>query len=256
MTKDDKAAEDIFANVEEKSKKPRGKKTVDDVVEVDVPSSTDPGWNDYLMGLFTEEEVKEENDKKFPYVHGLRRVSELVFGKPLFSGPIQVFPSTDSDIPGRATVLYKVEWEDSTYTEVADCWLGNTDPMFLPFTVAMASTRAEARALRKALKLKNAAAEELTKVDTAEVSRQALQNAVSTKPTDGNTSDETLSDRQDNFINTLCDRAGIDRAKFISTVLKVTNPGKLTKRIASEAIDLLNGYANQTMNTPDSIKRD
>lgn len=249
-----KETEDIFANVEEKSKKLKGKKT-EETLEVEVPSRTDPGWNDYVMSLFTEEELKEEEDKKFPYVHGLRRVSALLFGEPIFSGPVQVFPAAESDLPGRATVVYRVEFAEFTYAEVADCWLGNTDQVFLPFTSAMASTRAEARALRKALRIKNAAAEELTKVDTAEVSRQALQNAVSTKSTDGNTSEETLSDRQDNFINTLCDRANIDRDKFISTVLKVTNPGKLTKRIASEAIDLLNGYANGTLNTPDSIKR-
>lgn len=255
MTKDDeKAADDIFANVEEKLRKPKGRK-LENAVEVDVPSRTDPAWNDYVMSLFTEDELKEEEGKKFPYVHGLRRVSALLFGEPIFSGPTQVFPPTESDLPGRATVVYKVEFEEFTYAEVADCWLGNTDQVFLPFTSAMASTRAEARALRKALRLKNAAAEELTKVDTAEVSRQALQNVVNTKPTDGNTSDETLSDRQDNFINTLCDRANIDRDKFISTVLKVTSTGKLTKRIASEAIDLLNGYGNGTLNIPDSIKR-
>lgn len=249
MTKEDKAAEDIFVGTEEKVSRTRG------LNEVDAPSITDPSWNDYVMTLFTEEELMEENGKKFPFVHGLRRVAELVLGDIIFSGPIQVFPSLEVDAPGRATVLYKVEFQHATFCEVADSWFGNTDANFLPFTVAMASTRAEARTLRKALKLRNAAAEELTKIDTAQVTRQTTQNVENKKSTDGNTGDETLSDRQDNFINTLCDRAAIDREKFISTVLKITSSGKLTKRIASESIDLLNGYANGSLEIPDSIKR-
>ena len=51
MTKEDKAAEDIFAGTEEKTSRARGSN------EVDVPLITDPSWNDYVMTLFTEEEL-------------------------------------------------------------------------------------------------------------------------------------------------------------------------------------------------------
>jgi len=64
------------------------------------------------------------------------------------------------------------------YSEVADSWEGNTDDMFCAFAVAIASTRAEARALRKALKIKGVAAEELTKKDTAKIVRDISNNTV------------------------------------------------------------------------------
>lgn len=244
----EKAAEDIFAGVTDKKAKAKG--------VVETQEEVKQSWDDYVMSLFEGDEVVEEDGNKFVRVDGLRRVAPLVLGDYVYSGPIQVFPSMELDAPGRATVLYKVEFANGqTFTEVADCWWGNTDDKFLPHTVAVASTKAEARALRKALRIKAVSLEEITRKDTAQISRQATQNAVAKKPTDGDTSDEILSDRQDNFINTLCDRAEVDREKFISTVLNIKNPGKLTKRIASEAIDLLNSYTNKTVAIPDSIKR-
>ena len=140
--------------------------SVRDVVAEESPSTTDPGWNDYVMSKFTEKELYDGN----PLVNGLRRVAELVIGPIVYSGPTQVFPPQRDDHHGRATVVFTVEFENGMrYSEVADCWEGNTDDMFCAYAIATASTRAEGRALRKALRIRAVAAEEMTKKDTAKI---------------------------------------------------------------------------------------
>ena len=61
-----------------------------------------------------------------------------------------------------------------SYAEVSDCWHGNTDDLFCAHPAATASTRAEGRALRKALKIRCLAAEELAKKDIVSIVRQAV----------------------------------------------------------------------------------
>ena len=154
-TKEEK--EEIFmdAVIEEKS--------VEDNAKEDI-GRLSPEWNDYVMSLFTEEELGDvDSGKPKPLVSGLRRVARMLLGKTTFSGPTQVFPATDESGPGRATVVYTVIFENGeTYVEVADCWHGNTDDVVLVYPVASASTRAESRALRKALGLRTVAFEEIT----------------------------------------------------------------------------------------------
>ena len=138
------------------------------IVQSDMPSMLSAEWHDYAMTLFHESEMIDGH----PLVAGLRRVAEVVLGPIVFSGPTQVFPVQREDHHGRATVVFTVEFANGMrYAEVADSWEGNTDDMFCAFAVAIASTRAEARALRKALKIKGVAAEELTKKDTAKIVR-------------------------------------------------------------------------------------
>ena len=61
--------------------------------------------------------------------------------------------------------------DGSTFCDVADSWEGNTDDMFCVYSTATAATRAEGRALRKALRLRVVAAEEVTKKDTAKIAQ-------------------------------------------------------------------------------------
>ena len=145
--------------------------SVKDVIstEESAPAITDPEWNEYVMSMFTSKELYDGN----PLVNGLRRVAELVIGPIVYSGPTQVFPPQRDDHHGRATVVFTVEFENGMrYSEVADCWEGNTDDMFCAYAIATASTRAEGRALRKALRIRAVAAEEMTKKDTAKIVRE------------------------------------------------------------------------------------
>jgi hypothetical protein len=221
--------------------------SVKDVVVSDVPSMLSPEWHDYAMTLFTESEMVDGH----PLVAGLRRVAELVLGPIMFSGPTQVFPVQREDHHGRATVIFSVEFANGMrYAEVADSWEGNTDDMFCAFAVAIASTRAEARALRKALKIKGVAAEELTKKDTAKIVRDisSTKNA-----SEGEYDDQSrMSDAQYNFIDVKCKQLNIDGEKLFAR-FSVDSGKKVSKKIASEIIDSLNDYQRDKSSIPQDI---
>jgi hypothetical protein len=206
-----------------------------------------PEWHDYAMTLFHPSELVDGH----PLVAGLRRVSELVLGTIVFSGPTQVFPVQREDHHGRATVVFTVEFANGMrYSEVADSWEGNTDDMFCAFAVAIASTRAEARALRKALKIRGVAAEELTKKDTAKIVRDISNNK---NASEGEYDDQSrMSDAQYNFIDVKCKQLNIDGEKLFAR-FSVDSGKKVSKKIASEIIDSLNDYQRDKSSIPQDI---
>jgi hypothetical protein len=220
---------------------------VKDVLQSDVPSMLSPEWHDYAMSLFHESEIVDGH----PLVAGLRRVAESVLGTIVFSGPTQVFPVQREDHHGRATVVFTVEFANGIrYSEVADSWEGNTDDMFCAFAVAIASTRAEARALRKALKIKGVAAEELTKKDTAKIVRDISSTKASSE---GEYNDQSrMSDAQLNFIDVKCKQLNIDGNKLFKT-FNADNNKKVSKKIASDIIDALNNYQRDKSSIPEDL---
>jgi hypothetical protein len=199
------------------------------------------------MTLFDPSELIDGH----PLVAGLRRVSELVLGPIIFSGPTQVFPVQREDHHGRATVVFSVEFANGMrYAEVADSWEGNTDDMFCAFAVAIASTRAEARALRKALKIKGVAAEELTKKDTAKIVRDISNTKASS---DGDYNEQSrMSDAQYNFMDVKCKQLNIDGKKLFKE-FNVDSGKKVSKKVASDIIDKLNDYQRDKNSIPASI---
>jgi hypothetical protein len=227
--------EDLFENVELET--PSNTNTlVKNVVLEDAPSMLSPEWHDYAMTLFNDSELVDGH----PLVAGLRRVSEVVLGPIVFSGPTQVFPVQREDHHGRATVVFTVRFANGMeYAEVADSWEGNTDDMFCAFAVAIASTRAEARALRKALKIKGVAAEELTKKDTAKIVRDI---STTKKASEGEYDENSrMSDAQYNFIDVKCKQLNVDGQKLFAQFGADSNK-KVSKKIASEIIDKLNDF--------------
>ena len=224
--------------------------------EEDAPSMLSDEWHDYAMSHFKPNELIDGN----PICAGLRRVSELLLGGIIESGPSQVFPATDNDGPGRATVVYRVvfDWMHSglpkTFSEVADVWHGNTDDLFCAHPVATASTRAEGRALRKALKLRVLAAEELAKKDIVEI----VKEKTSSKTTDGDWNpSEEITVQQKNFIENKCKQLGLDVAKFvISGEYSYSDIEEVNKSIASSMIRILNKYQNGSQDIPDEVKNE
>jgi hypothetical protein len=241
-----KEEEDIFSEVE-LSTASNTNTSVRDVLNVDIPSMLSPEWHDYAMTLFHDSELVDGH----PLVAGLRRVAESVLGTIVFSGPTQVFPVQREDHHGRATVVFTVEFANGIkYSEVADSWEGNTDDMFCAFAVAIASTRAEARALRKALKIKGVAAEELTKKDTAKIVRDISSTKSSSE---GEYNDQSrMSDAQYNFIDVKCKQLNIDGQKLFKN-FKVDSGKKVSKKVASDIIDALNDYQRDKSLIPKEI---
>lgn len=238
--------ENLFENVE-LSTPSNTNTSVKNVIVTDMPSMLSAEWHDYAMGLFHESEMVDGH----PLVAGLRRVAEVVLGPIVFSGPTQVFPVQREDHHGRATVVFTVEFANGMrYAEVADSWEGNTDDMFCAFAVAIASTRAEARALRKALKIKGVAAEELTKKDTAKIVRDISTTKTSSE---GEYNDQNrMSDAQYNFIDVKCKQLNINGQKLFKN-FNVDSGRKVSKKVASDLIDALNDYQRDKNSIPQEL---
>ena len=226
--------------------------SVEDVVDDGRPSVTDPEWNDWLLEQFTD---KEKFDGR-PTCAGLRRVAELILGRIVCSRPTQVFPPSNAgDEVGRATVIWEVTFSDgSMFSDVADSWIGNTDNAFCPFNTATAATRAEGRALRKALRLKTVAAEEMTKKDTASVVREFSKTAEIRGGTEGEYNSEgTMTDPQAKLIDVKASQLGINVTALFKEVFDVNVKRKVSKADASDANKKLQVYQKSKGSIPDSV---
>ena len=222
--------------------------SVKNVVETNSPSPISPEWNDYVLGLFESSEMYDGR----PLCHGLRRVAELLMGRIVSSRPTQVFaPNNSGEEIGRATVVWELVFEDgSLFSDVADCWEGNTDDAFCVFNTATAATRAEGRALRKALRLRTVAAEEMTKKDTAAVVRSfAKTKQVATPEYNENA---PMSKAQGNFLDVLGERNDVNIELLVTKVLG-GDFKKINIDYASDAIKKLNSYQQDKSTIPAEI---
>lgn len=220
----------------------------------DIPSYGSEDWSDYVMSHFQRNELIDKN----PICAGLRRVSELLLGDVIESGPDQVFPATDGNGPGRATVVYKVvfNWMNSgelrVFKEVADVWHGNTDDLFCAHPVATASTRAEGRALRKALKVRCLAAEELARKDIVSIVQQSVKKG---NPTDGEWDEDAIvSSSQINFIDNKCRQLDINVMKFVNSGEgDYESIETVEKTKAAAMLGVLNKYQTKQKVIPENI---
>jgi hypothetical protein len=168
-----------------------------------VPATTSPEWNDYVMKQFTSDELQDGH----PRIHGLRRVTELLVGEIQQSESyVKQCPSPENN--NRAVVEHYIYVLTPLarviqVRDVADSDKNNTDKLVSHFPTAVAATRAEARALRKLLKVKEVAAEELTTKNNDE------------NDNDSNTEDKLINNSQVNTINSLAKRLNINVVKFL-----------------------------------------
>lgn len=129
----------------------------------------DIGWTDYVLSLLTDDEKIVGN----PTTDGLRRIFETAMDCVMVDSTSEVCQTPDPNNGQRATVVHSVTYvlknvpSDSPFNTItvngaADVYWGNCDKIFRNHPVAVAETRAEGRALRRALKLRKVvAAEEL-----------------------------------------------------------------------------------------------
>jgi hypothetical protein len=245
------------------------------------PTKGSPEWNDYVIKQFIEEEFAEVpvdgGSKKIKGVRcvGLRRVAQAVLGPIISSKPINqgvFYPA--SSVMGKeeyakmklapcAWVSYEVvfnEWGmQTTWGGLADVNYVNTDPKFIPFALATAETRAEARALKKALCINIISAEELTGQDTA-----SIMETITT----ADWSPDKISDAQKvcikrmcqklkisvyNLIN--CDRDSIKTGpiKFTSKDLRNDSLDSLNNESGAKVIELLNEIQQDKKKVDDSL---
>ncbi len=220
-----------------------------------MPAYGSEDWNDYVMSKFHESEMYKGN----PLTVGLRRVAEELLGDIIASRPVQIIASDDPNSPGRATVSFEVviDWMNSgqlrTYGDVADCWHGNTDDLFCAHPAATASTKAEGRCLRKALKVRCVAAEEIPRnKDVVAIVRQSIPST----PTTGAWNEEDqVSIPQINFIDGKCKQLNFNVMAFINSGKKdYEKIEDVTKKEGSSMIKKLNEFQTQKLEVPEDIK--
>lgn len=170
----------------------------------DAPKVTDHGWNDYVMSLFTPDEVviDEESKKPCPRVNALWRVTELLLG-PIIEYDCEVTKAPLSNEDKTATVRAWVvvagndTFPAGKYAGAADGSEFNINQGFEKFPVAITETRAKGRALRTALRLHKAIAAE------ERVTRPAYVEP------------EVMTDTQLNMIDKAASTANVNVSKFI-----------------------------------------
>jgi len=131
------------------------------------PTIADIGWTDYVLEVLSEDEKIKGN----PTTDGLRRIFETVMGCVVTKSVSEVCQSPDPDNGNRATVIHSLtyvlkdtgadtQFNTITVNGAADVYWGNCDKIFRNHPVAVAETRAEGRALRRALRLRKVVAAE------------------------------------------------------------------------------------------------
>jgi hypothetical protein len=209
--------------------------------EGDIPSPTDEGWSDFVKSRFRPDEL--EQDK--PTVDGLRRVTELLLGPIVRAVPTIVQAPNDKNgfhavVSFEVAVAWGGDWQDvRTFGDSADVYPGNTDPAFARFATATATTRAEGRALRKALKLR--------KVVTAE--------EITTVPVSDSGVTGFIAGYQEKGIEKLCRDLDININKLISKgEFKVKRISHMTSDMAIKLFELLNKYLQNSDKIPENVR--
>jgi hypothetical protein len=220
-----------------------------DIVEVVVtPKITDIEWTEYVLGLLSDDEKIMGN----PTTDGLRRVFEIAMGARIISSTSNIVQSPSPENEKRATVCHSVTFRLNpnapdtdglntlTVDGSADVYWGNCDKVFRNHPVAVAETRAEGRALRRALRLRKVvAAEEISK----EIEDHPDENSVS-----------KISNNQINFIDVMSQRLNINVLKLLEhNNIKIDNIYEILHENAVDIIRLLSKYQQNLTEIPQDI---
>jgi hypothetical protein len=213
------------------------------------PSINSLEWNDYVLGLLTDDEKIAGN----PTTDGLRRIFEIALDCIVISADSNVVQSPDPSNEKRATVVHNISYilkntesddDAEKYRSVsgaADVYWGNCDKIYRNHPVAVAETRAEGRALRRGLRLRKVvAAEELA-----------------TNVEDDVTGDNVgkITSNQISFIDVIAKRVNVNVLNLIESMsLPTNNIRDLTHDNAVSIIRELSKLQQSIDDIPDNIK--
>ena len=166
------------------------------------PSDSDPEWSEYLLDQLSDHELINGA----PSVDGLRRITEKCFGE-IIESRSNIIESPRSDNALRCVICHTLiiaKYRGMRTIRVDGCVdvvHSKTPYPFKDHLVATADTRAEGKALRRALKIRVITAEELQSESEEEVL----------------ISDEGVNDQQILAINQLCKRLGVNVEGLVKT---------------------------------------
>ena len=208
--------------------------------QVHIPAPFEPEWDDYVLSHFQPDEFFNNN----PTVDGLRRVAERLVG-PIMQSNTQVTSAPSMTNP-YATVIVEIAFstEDGLkrFSGAADASDNNVNPPYNKFLTAMAETRAEGRALRRALKLKVVAAEEL-----ADMPEPQIVAPIADKT-------DLITANQINFLDLICRRININVQKLVNKQhSSVNNINMLTHTESLEIQKILSTYQHSPTTIPDEL---
>lgn len=212
------------------------------------PSLGDYEWHDYAMTHFHKDELIEGN----PSVDGMRRVCELLIGE-ILETQTSVVGTPNEGNQYRASVVVSVVIDDGKnikkFDGAADAFSGNAEQEYARHALALAETRAEGRALKRALRLRKVvSAEEI--VDSSKI-----ENVVVGGP-------NKIVDTQVNFVDLLAKNGNINVEKLVKSLynevdgrpLVLTNIRQLTYDQATALCTKLSEYRNKPDSIPEDIK--
>ena len=190
------------------------------MLEIERPKEYDPEWSEYLLDQLSDNELINGA----PTVDGLRRITEKCFGE-IVESKSDIVETPTSQNNQRCTIRHTLTITKYRNTQTisvdgcVDVLYHKTPYPFKDHLVATADTRAEGKALRRALKIKVITAEELQNEDEQEVL----------------SSDEVVNDQQILAINQLCKRINISVSSFVTgeynTTKKINDLRNLEARL-------------------------
>lgn len=206
-------------------------------------------WSDHVLSLLSDDEKIDGN----PTTDGLRRIFEIALNCTVINSTSDVVQSPDPQNEKRATVVHCLAYAlnnlndgSPNYNDVrsvsgsADVYWGNCDKIYRNHPVAVAETRAEGRALRRALKLRKVvAAEEIA----ANVEDDVTGDNVG-----------KISSNQISFIDVMAKRLNIDVVKLLASMSLDKNIKALTHDNAVSIIRELSKHQQNVEDISEDVK--
>ena len=211
-------------------------------------SPNDLGWTDYVLSLLSDDEKIMGN----PTTDGLRRIFETALNCRIISSTSNVAQTPDPSNEKRATVIHTISYylndPSVTTTELntvtidgaADVYWGNCDKIYRNHPVAVAETRAEGRALRRALRLRKV------------VAAEELADNIEDHP-DGN-SVSKISSNQMNFMDVLSKRLNINTTALLKSLdMTFDSVYNISHEDAVKAIQTLSKHQQDMSSIPSEL---
>jgi hypothetical protein len=216
------------------------------VEQVKIPTIHDIEWTDYVLSFLTDDEKIMGN----PTTDGLRRIFEKVMDCQIIESESKVIQCPSRENEMRATVQFTLTFKPNvsntafidsrSVSGCADVYWGNCDKVFRNHPVAVAETRAEGRALRRALRLRKV------------VAAEEIATEIEDHP-DANTINK-ITNNQINFIDVMAQRLNINVVKlFKDHKLEQENVYDVLHQEAVDVIRSLSKYQQNISEIPENI---
>lgn len=247
---DEEEVDAVLDAVEEDSDDNAMQPYTEEEAQAAMPAYASEQWHEYVMRQFRDDELVENA----PTCDGCRRVIEEVLGIIVESTLPKAFPPSTAN-NGTATISvciklfvtnesHPLKGEYMVCEEIADVNKDNCDHPYYKYASATAASRAEGRALRKLLRLRN--------VVTAEEASEKAETA------DADCDwqvDEPITDSQINVMDMMCRRLDIDVMDFVNSGRRSYDEIEMvTKGTGQRMIQELNKIQRKAKNKPETVK--